>query len=48
MDVLIKANVQHCKIAVFPSGVVLNVPEVDITSAEYDDGLPPWKQVGGA
>lgn len=48
MDVLIKANVQHMKTAIFPSGVILNVPEIDTTSAEYEVNLPPWKRGGGA
>lgn len=46
MDVLIQANYPHRETAIFPAGVVLNVPEVDTTSAEYEENLPPWKRGG--
>lgn len=48
MHILINANIQHRKTVIFPAGVVLNVPEIDTTSAEYEKNLPPWKQIGGA
>ena len=48
MDVLIKANINHRKTVIFPSGVVLNVPDIDTTSPEYEANLPIWKQSGGA
>lgn len=48
MHVLINANIQHRKIVLFPAGIVLNVPEIDTTSAEYESNLPPWKRSGGA
>jgi len=41
MDLLIKNNLQHKEIAIFPAGIVLNIPEVQAqTSAQ----LPPWKR----
>lgn len=46
MNVLIQANYHNRKIAIFPAGVVLNVPEVDTTSAEVSANLPPWKRGG--
>lgn len=48
MDALIKANVQHRDKVIFPAGVVLQVPEIDTTSAEFEQNLPPWKRGGGA
>lgn len=48
MDILIKANVSHRKTVIFPAGVVLEVPEIDTTSAEYEVNLPIWKRTGGA
>lgn len=44
MDKLIKANIQHRNTVIFPAGVVLNVPEIDTTSADYEMNLPPWKR----
>jgi len=48
MDVLIKANINHRKTVIFSAGVVLEVPEIDTTSTEYDVNLPVWKRTGGA
>lgn len=48
MHILINANIQHRKTVLFPAGIVLNVPEIDTTSAEYEQNLPPWKRSGGA
>lgn len=48
MDVLIKANISHRKTVIFPYGVVLNVPDIDTTSNEYEANLPVWKRTGGA
>ena len=47
MDVLINANINHRRIAIFPAGIVLQVPEVDTTALADDPDLPPWKR-GGA
>jgi nucleoid-associated protein YgaU len=46
-DVLIKANIDYRKIVVFPYGIVLNVPDIDTASTEYDANMPPWKRTGG-
>lgn len=40
-DKLIRANANHAAIFVFPSGVVLTIPEVE---GETDMELPPWKR----
>lgn len=48
MDVLIKANIFERKTVIFPAGVVLEVPEIDTTSMEYETNLPVWKRTGGA
>lgn len=42
MDVLIKANFKHRKTAIFSAGVVLEAPDIDTTSAEYNRNLPSW------
>lgn len=47
MDVLIRANFAYRKTVLFPAGIVLNVPEIDTTSTEYEANLPPWKRGGG-
>lgn len=48
MDVLVKANIKHRKTVIFSSGVVLNIPDIDTTSPEYEANLPVWKRTGGA
>lgn len=44
-NILIKANFQHRGIYVFPSGIELEIPEVDENAAK--SAVPPWKQVVG-
>lgn len=44
MEELIKANIHFRKTVIFSAGVVLNVPEIDTTSSEYESNLPPWKR----
>ena len=44
-NILIKANFQHRSIYVFPSGVELEIPEVDENATK--SVVPPWKQVVG-
>ena len=41
MDTLIKANIEYKDIYIFPAGVVLTLPEIELTVSE---SLPPWKQ----
>lgn len=41
MDILIKANLEYKDIYIFPAGVVLVIPEIDL---EVSESLPPWKQ----
>lgn len=43
-DKLINANTKYCDIYIFPSGIVLEIPNIDTTTT---DDLPPWKKVGG-
>lgn len=47
MDVLIKANFEHRDVVVFSHGTIINVPDIDLTSSEFESNLPPWKQSGG-
>lgn len=47
MDVLIKANFEHRDVVIFSYGTVINVPEIDTTSSEFEANLPPWKRSGG-
>ena len=42
---LMNANMKHIGTYIFPSGVELNIPEVDENKS--DSVLPPWKQVSG-
>lgn len=41
MDTLIKANIEYKGTYIFPVGVVLTLPEIELTVSE---SLPPWKQ----
>jgi phage tail protein X len=41
MDTLIKANIEHKDTYIFPAGVLLTLPEIDL---EVSESLPPWKQ----
>lgn len=41
MDTLIKANIEYKDTYIFPAGVVLTLPEIELTVSE---SLPPWKQ----
>ncbi len=45
MDTLIKANLEHKDTFIFPAGVVLTLPEIEL---EVSDSLPPWKRGGVA
>lgn len=41
MDKLLKANLEHKDTYIFPAGVVLSLPEIDL---EASQSLPSWKQ----
>ena len=41
MNTLIKANIEYKDTYIFPAGVVLTLPEIELTVSE---SLPPWKQ----
>ena len=41
MDMLIKENIEHKDTYIFPAGVKLTLPEIDL---EVSETLPPWKQ----
>ena len=43
MDTLIKANLEHKDTFIFPAGVTLTLPEIEL---EVSESLPPWKQGG--
>lgn len=45
VDTLMMANTQHIGTYVFPAGVELNIPEIDLTDTTLSADLPPWKQV---
>lgn len=42
-DSLIKANLEHKDTFIFPAGVTLTLPEIEL---EVSESLPPWKQGG--
>lgn len=44
MNVLIAANIEHRKTAIFSNGIVLTVPDIDTTSPDFEANLPPWKR----
>lgn len=41
MDTLIKANIEYKDTYIFPAGVVLTLPEIELTVSK---SMPPWKQ----
>lgn len=48
MDRLIAANLNHRKVVFFSDGVVLNVPDIEVTSSDFEKNLPPWKRSSNA
>ncbi len=44
-DALIKANLEHRSIYIFPANIKLTIPDI---AAKPLAGLPPWKQGGTA
>jgi phage tail protein X len=42
---LIRANLTHKAIFIFPAGVELTIPNVD--SSSVSASVPPWKRVSG-
>lgn len=48
MDRLIAANLDHRKVVFFSDGVILNVPEIDTTSSDFEKNLPSWKRNSNA
>lgn len=44
---LLRLNLQYHDIYIFPAGIVLELPEVDVTTDTAAAALPPWKQVAG-
>lgn len=41
---LITANIKYCGIFLFPAGIELTIPDVDVAASLV---APPWKQVSG-
>ena len=44
-DRLMQANLRYRETYIFPSGIVLELPEI---KSEISSKLPPWKQGGSA
>ena len=44
MSALMYANTQYIGTYIFPSGVVLNIPEIDEDNKILSFDLPPWVQ----
>lgn len=42
MDALIKHNLQYRHIFIFPAGIKIEIPDIEI---KISKSLPPWKQV---
>ena len=45
IDKLMMANTQYIGTYIFPAGIKLEIPEIDLNSATSYANLPPWKQV---
>lgn len=43
MNKLIEANLEHRKFFIFPAGIVLNCPDIDLEEDTVNEDLPPWK-----
>ena len=44
MSALMYANTQYIGTYIFPSGIVLNIPEIDDDNKILSSDLPPWVQ----
>ena len=44
MSALMYANTQYIGTYIFPSGIVLNIPEIDEDNKILSSDLPPWVQ----
>ena len=40
---LMKANLEHSSIFIFPANIVLNVPEIETTDSDISF-IPPWRR----
>lgn len=40
---LMKKNLEHIHFTIFPAGITLIIPELEVSISE---NLPPWKRVG--
>lgn len=45
-DRIMKANPEHRDVYVFPSGIELEIPDID-EQTSTSDTIPPWKDVSG-
>ena len=45
VDTLMMANTKYIGTYLFPSGIVLDIPEIDEDDETSSSVLPPWKQV---
>lgn len=45
IDTLMTANTQHIGTYLFPAGISITIPDIDLDSATNNANLPPWKQV---
>lgn len=41
---LMEVNTDYLTTIIFSSGIVLNVPEINVTTNTYNTDLPPWRR----
>lgn len=44
VDTLMMANTKYIGTYIFPSGIVLDIPEIDDDAGAANANLPPWMQ----
>lgn len=41
---LMNLNFKYREYVIFPSGIVLTLPEIEVSTDSYKEKLPPWKR----
>ena len=44
LTALMNLNFKYRKYVIFPSGIVLTLPEIEVSTDSYKEKLPPWKR----
>ncbi len=44
LTALMNLNFKYREYVIFPSGIVLTLPEIEVSTVSYKEKLPPWKR----